>query len=117
MKVILGDHHENFICRRRFNSYTNENDSTNHKEKCGHDILCTLRTSSDSHLYWKKLFDFRIIADVEAANEIDDSSLGDKTTNIYKQNPVLNGYYTISELEDVFESGYYEYLLGYNKVD
>ena len=38
-------------------------------------------------------------------------------TNIYKQNPVLNGFYIISELEDVLESGYYESPLGYNNVD
>ena len=31
-------------------------------------------------------------ADFEADNEIDNSNAGDKTTNIYKQNPILNGY-------------------------
>ena len=59
----------------------------------------------------------RIIADLEADNEIDGSNIGNKTTNIYKQNPVLNGYYIISELEDVLESGYYESPLGYDNVD
>ena len=43
--------------------------------------------------------------------------MGNKTTNIYKQNPVLNGYHIISELEDVLESGYYESPLGYDNVD
>ena len=43
--------------------------------------------------------------------------VGDKTTNIYKQNPVLNGYYIIPELNDVLESGYYESPLGYDIVD
>ena len=43
--------------------------------------------------------------------------VGDKTTNIYKQKPVLNGYYIISELEDVLESGYYESPLNYDNVD
>ena len=38
-------------------------------------------------------------------------------SNIYKQNPVLNGYYIISELKDVLESGYYESPLGYDNVD
>ena len=28
-------------------------------------------------------------------------SIGNKTTNIYKQNPVLNGYEIVFELEDV----------------
>ena len=56
-------------------------------------------------------------ADFEADNKIDNSNAGDKTTNSYKQIPVLNGYYIISELEDVLESGYYESPLGYNNVD
>ena len=56
-------------------------------------------------------------ADFEANNEKDNSKIGNKTTNIYKQNPVLNGYYILSELEDVLESGYYESPLGYNNVD
>ena len=43
--------------------------------------------------------------------------IGSKTTNIYKQNPILNGYYIISELEEVLESGYYESPIGYNNVD
>ena len=60
---------------------------------------------------------FRIIADFEADNEKDNSKVGDKTTNIYKQNPVLNGYYIISELEDVLKSGYFESPLGYDNVD
>ena len=57
------------------------------------------------------------IADFEADNELDGSSVGNKTTNIYKQNPVHNGYYMMSQLEDVLESGYYESLLGYDNVD
>ena len=94
----------------------------NHKEKRGDDNICTIRTSNESHFYWKKHFHknplyCRIIADFEADNEIEKSSVGSKTTNFYKQNPVLNGYYIISELEDVLESGYYESPLGYNNVD
>ena len=60
---------------------------------------------------------FRIIADFEADNEIDNSSVGNKTTNFYKQKPALNGYYIISELEDILGSGYYESPSGYNNVD
>ena len=48
---------------------------------------------------------------------MDGSSVGNKTTNTYKQNPVLNGYCIISELEDVLESDYYESPLGYDNVD
>ena len=84
--------------------------------------MCAIKISSYSHLYWKKHFHkkplfFKINADFEADNEVDNSSVGNKTTNYYKQNPVLNGYYIISELEDVLENGYYESPLGYNNVD
>ena len=94
----------------------------NHKEKCGEDNICTIKTSPESHLHWKKHFHknplyFRIFADFEADNEVDGSKIKTKTSNIYKQNPVLNAYYVISELEDFLESGYYESPLGYNNVD
>ena len=83
----------------------------NHKEKSGDDIICTIRTSNESHLFWKKHFHknplyFRVYADFEADNEIDNSNVGNKTTNIYKQNPVPNGYQIIYESEDVLQSGY-----------
>ena len=60
---------------------------------------------------------FRIIADFEADNKIDDSSTGNKTTNIYNQNPICKAYYIISELEDVLKSGYYNSNLDHNNVD
>ena len=60
---------------------------------------------------------FRFIADFEADNEIDKSNRNNKTTNFYKQNPVLNGYYLISELDDFLESGCYIFPSGYNNVD
>ena len=119
---MLGNHNKSFVCRQCLNLYTNENTIINHKKKWGEDNICTIRTSNESYLYWKKHFhknslNFRIIADSEADNEINNSNIGNKTTNIYKQNPVLNGYYILSELEDALKSGYYESLLGYNKVE
>ena len=99
-----------------------ENALKNHKEKCGDDIICTIITSNEPYFLWKKHFHkiplfFRIIADFEADNEIDGSNVGNKTTNIYKQKPVLNGYYIISDLGDVLESRYYESPLDYDNVD
>ena len=52
--------------------------------------------------------DFRIYTDFEADNEVDDSSIGNKTTNTSRQNPVSNGYYIVSELKDVLQNGFYE---------
>ena len=44
---------------------------------------------------------FKIYSDFESDNEIDNSSIGNKTTTIFEQHPVLNAYHIISELEDV----------------
>ena len=88
-----------------------------HKRKCENNDTTTNRTSLESHIYWKEHFHknplyFRTYADLDGDNEVDTSSIGNKTTNIYKQNPILNGYYIISELEDVSKSGYYKFHLG-----
>ena len=104
------------------NSYTSENLLRIHKPKCENNDITTVRTSPDSHFHWKKLFQknplyFRIYADFEADNEKSNSSMGNKTTNIYKQNPVLNGYEIVSELEDVLQSGYQKSPLSYNNVE
>ena len=82
----------------------------------------TIRNSSESNLQWKEFFRknslyFRIIGDFQIDKEIDNSSTCNKTANIYKQNPVCNGYRTESELNDVSKSGYYESALGYINVD
>ena len=92
-----------------------------HKQKSGKYNITTIKTSNESHLHWKKHshenpFYFRIYADFEADNEKDSSSIGNKATNIYKQNPVLNGYHIVSELEHVLKSDFYKSPLGYNNV-
>ena len=120
--VFLGDHHKNIICRRCLNSYTSENMLKIQKPKCENNDISTIRTSPDSHLHWKKHFHknplyFRIYADFEADNEKDNSSRGNKTTNIYNQNPILNGYRIESELEEVLQSGYHKSPLCYDDED
>ena len=91
-----GGHDKNFICRRCLNPYTSESMLMLHKPKCENFDITTIRTSDESHLHWrdnfhKNPFYFRIYADFEADNEIDNSSIGNKTTNNYKQSPVPNG--------------------------
>ena len=122
LDIFLGDHNKQFICRQCLSSYTSEKMLMKHKQKCGDDNITIIKTSNESHTYWKKPFQknplyFRIYADFEADNEIDNSGIGNKTTKIYKQNPLLNGYRIISELEDVLQSGYHKSPLGYNNVD
>ena len=83
LHVFLGNHNKSFVCRRSLNSYTCEKALINHNEKCGDDNICTIRTSSESHLHWKKPFHknplyFSIYADFEADNEKDNSSVGNR---------------------------------------
>ena len=122
LDVFLGDHNKRFICRRCLSSYTSENMLMKHKLKYENNDITSIKNSNESHLYWKKHFHknplyFRIYADFEADNEKDNSIIGNKTTNIYKQNPVLNGYRIVSEMENVSKSDYYKSPLGYNNVD
>ena len=54
-----------------------------HKRKCENYGITTIRTSSESHLPWKDHFQrnsicFRIYADFEADNEIDNFSIETK---------------------------------------
>ena len=43
--------------------------------------------------------------------------MGNKTTNIFKQIPVRNGYRIVSKLENLLKSGYNKSLLGYENVN
>ena len=68
------------------------------KQQCDRKKLSSKRTASESHLHWKdqlheNLLYFKIIADSEADKEFNNSSVGNKITNIYKQNPLCNGYF------------------------
>ena len=51
LKVILGDRHKNFICRRCLNTYTSENMLKKQKPKCENNDTTTIRTSLESHLH------------------------------------------------------------------
>ena len=104
LNVFLGDHHKNFICTRCLISNTSENMKMIHKPKCENNNITTIRTSPETHIQWTKHFHknplyYMTYSDFEGNNEIDNSNIGNKTTNIYKQNPILNGYYIESELE------------------
>ena len=56
LHVFLGNHNKGSVCTRCLNSYTNENALLNHKEKCGDDNICTIRTPNEFFLFWKKTF-------------------------------------------------------------
>ena len=122
LNVFLGDHHKKFICRRCLISYTSGNMLMLHKPKCESYDITTIRTAGESHIQWKTHFHknplyFRIYADFEAVNEISNSSIGNKTTNFFEQNPKLNGHHIVSELDEILQSNYYNSPLGYDHVD
>ena len=122
LDVFLGDHNKKYICRRCLSSYTSENMLSKHEPRWENNDITSIKTSNESHLFWKKHFHknplyFRIYADFEADNEKDNTCISNKTTNIYKQNPVLNGYYIVSELEGVLKNEYHKSPLGYDNVD
>ena len=120
LNVFIGKHDCKYICRKCLNSYTTNSMLIKHKNLCGQNQI--LKTSPNSHIYWKKYYQknklyFRIYADFEADNKKENTNIGDKTTNIYKQEPVCNGYQIVSELEDILKSGYYESPLGHENVN
>ena len=76
-----------------------------------------LKTSNESHLDWKIIFqknllNFRVFIVFEADNEIDGSSIGNETTTIFNQNPVCNGFCIVSELDKNLNCRYCESNLG-----
>ena len=81
-----------------------------HEQICEKQEITSNKTLNESHLYSKKHFlknplHFKIYADFEADNELDDSNKGNKTTIIFKQNPLCSGFYIVSELNDVLQTG------------
>ena len=77
-----------------------------HKPRCEVKEITTIIISNEPQRQGKKHFNknalyFRIIAEFEAANEIDKSSKGFKTFIIHIENPACNGCCIVSELEGV----------------
>ena len=111
LNVFL-DHHKNFICRRCLNSYTSENMLSLHKSKCENYDITTIRTSSESHLLWKKNIFIRIHCILGYTQILKLMMKSIILVLIMKQLifsskiPILNGYNTKSELDDILESGY-----------
>ena len=101
--------------------YTSKCNFKTQKKRCGKQEITSFKTSNQSNLYWRKCFHkakivFKNYADFEVDNETDKSNLGDKTTNIFKHNPACNDYHIVSELNDVSQSGYYSFPIGFDNV-
>ena len=71
LHVFLGKSDCKYVCRRCLCSYSNEKVLNKHKFKCQQQEITSIRTSNESHIYWKKYFHkiplyFRVYADFEA---------------------------------------------------
>ena len=120
LHVCLGNQNLYLCLWRCWSSYSYQNVLLKHIQRYDQQKKC--RTSIESHLYWREHFqnnflNGRIFADFEDGNEVFNSSRGNRRTNLFKQRPVCNGYYIISESVDVLRSGYHESPLGHNNVD
>ena len=120
LNVFIGKHVSKYICRKCLNSYASHNMLIKHKNLCQENQK--LKISPNSHIYWKKYFQknklyFRIYADFEADNKKGNTNIGDKTTNIYKQEPVCNGYKIVSDLEHILKTEYHKSPLGHENVE
>ena len=97
LHIFLGNHNCKYVCRCCcLNSYKSQSVLTKHKQQCGERDTTSLSLSIRSQIYWNSHFHknqlyFRIYAEFEANNEIDNSSIGNKATINYKQNQILNG--------------------------
>ena len=56
LDIFLGDHNKKYICRRCLKSYTSENMLSKHKPRCKNNDITTIKTSYESHIYWRKHF-------------------------------------------------------------
>ena len=78
------------VCRRCLSCFCYENVLVKHRKRCEQQEITSIKVSEESHIYWKKHFQkiplyFRIYADFECDNEIDNSNIGNKTTSIFKK--------------------------------
>ena len=123
INVFIGKKDNKYVCRRCLNCYTNQEVLINHLQNCGQQEITSIEVSKESHFYWRDHYQknplyFRIIGDFVADNEIEDGKIvGNKATNNCTQTSELNGYYIISELENVVKCGYYESPSRYDNTD
>ena len=121
LHTFIGNSKSKFICRRCLSCFEHEHVLMKHKDRCEQQDFTAIKLPLDKQLNWKKHYQkiplyFRIYADFECNNSPVESNVGLHTTNIYKQNLVCNGYYIVSNLPSVLQSGYVSNF-GPNNVD
>ena len=120
LHIFIGNSKCKFICRKCLSCFEYEHALKKYKERCEQQDFTAIRLSIDKHLAWKKHYQkvplFTVYADFECNNEIDNSTISEKTTNINRQNLYCNRYCIVSDLPEVLASEY-KYVFGHDKVD
>ena len=85
LNVFLGQQDGRYISKRSLNTYTSQNMIIKYRQQCNKKEMTSIKTSPEYHVYWKNYFHknpkgFRICADLEADNEIEISTIGNRTT-------------------------------------
>ena len=80
LRLFLGNHHCNFVCSTRLYSYSIQNVTIKHRQRCDQPEIISIRIPNESHIEWKNHFEkspinFRIYAGFEANNENDNSTI------------------------------------------
>ena len=121
LHTFIGNSKCKFLFGRCLSCFEHEHVLMKHKDRCEQQDFTAIKLPLDKQLHWKKHYQkvplyFRIYADFECNNSPVESNVGLHTTNIYKQNPVCNGYYIVSDLPSVLQSEYI-FNFGPNNVD
>ena len=121
LHIFIGNSKCKFICRRCLSCFEHEHVLKKHKDRCEQQDFTAIKLPLDKQLNWKQHYQkiplyFRIYADFECNNSPVESNVGLHTINIYKQNPVCNGYYILSDLPSILQSEHRS-KFGPNNVD
>ena len=111
LHLCSGNHTCKFVLRNSLSSYTSENVIMEHKQRCEQQKITGIRTWTEAHLCWKKLFCKNLLfsrryADFEADKQNQFSSICKKKQKFMKKNPLCNRYYKRCELNDVLKSDF-----------
>ncbi len=96
------------------NGFSSQKVLENHKTLCNNQKITRINFPEKDRFhfhknYFKVPFHFRIYADFECYNQPVEEEETGKTKTIFKQLPIAVGYYIMSDLPDVLETGYHSY--------
>ena len=123
LNAIVSNCNCNFICKNCLNSHTCQIMFINQKEKFEQNKRSLILKLQMNLIFFGKrifiriLYILRFFQIFKLIMKLIILVSAKKQLLFVKKNPVLNGYYKISKLNDVLNSGYYRSNLDFDKVD